>query len=102
MGRKRQSVSRINILGYQIRVPGHPVLRIVLGVTMVVFGVVGFLPVLGFWMLPLGLAILAIDFPPVRRFQRRMTVRLGNWLHRRWPRSAARFGYGSPRPGRKA
>ena len=50
----------------------------------------------------MGLAILAIDFPPVRRFQRRMTVRLGNWLHRRWPRSAARFGYGSPRPGRKA
>jgi purine-cytosine permease-like protein len=69
---------------------------------MVVFGVFGFLPVLGYWMLPVGLAILAIDFPPVRRFQRRMTVRLGNWLHRRWPRSAARFGYGSPRPGRKA
>ena len=93
---------RIRLLGYWIPVPGNPLLRNGLGVGMVVFGVFGFLPVLGYWMLPVGLAILAIDFPPVRRFQRRMTVRLGNWLHRRWPRSAARFGYGSPRPGRKA
>ena len=77
-------------------------LRIVLGVTMVVFGVVGFLPVLGFWMLPLGLAILAIDFPPVRRFRRRGTGCLGNWLHRRWAGSAARLGNRSRRPGRKA
>jgi hypothetical protein len=53
-------------------------------------------------MVPVGLAILAIDFPPVRRLQRRMTVKFGNWLHRRWPRFAARFGYGSPRPERRS
>jgi hypothetical protein len=27
----------------------------------------GFLPVLGFWMLPIGLALLAYDVPPMRR-----------------------------------
>ncbi|HVI16347.1 MAG TPA: hypothetical protein VM822_26200 [Pseudolabrys sp.] len=30
-------------------------------------GVFGFLPVLGFWMLPIGLALLAQDVPPMRR-----------------------------------
>ena len=69
---------------------------------MVLGGLVGFLPVVGFWMVPVGLAILAVDFPPVRRFQRRMTVRFGNWLHRRWPNAARRMGYGSPKPERRS
>jgi hypothetical protein len=92
---------KINILGYRFGVPGHPLPRVILGCAMVVGGLVGFLPVLGFWMVPVGLAILAVDFPPVRRFQRRMTVRFGNWLHRRWPRLAGRLGYGNPRPERR-
>ncbi len=91
---------RINIAGYKIAVPGHPLLRMGLGVVMVLGGLLGFLPVLGFWMVPFGLAILAVDFPPVRRFQRRMTVTLGRWLHDRWPAIAARFGYGSRRESR--
>lgn len=94
-------MSKIRILGYRIGVPGHPVPRIALGAGMVVGGFLSFLPVLGVWMVPVGLAILAIDFPPVRRFQRRMTVRFGTWLHRRWPRLAARLGYGTPRRGRR-
>ncbi len=93
---------RINILGYRIGVPHHPLPRVLLGGAMVLGGLVGFLPILGFWMVPVGLAILAIDFPPVRRLQRRMTVKFGNCLHRRWPRLAARFGYGSPRPERRS
>ena len=92
---------KVNIVGYRIGLPGHPVLRITLGMLMVLFGLLGFLPVLGFWMVPVGLAILAIDIPPVRRFQRRMTVRLGNWLHRRWPGLARRIGYGVPRDHRR-
>jgi hypothetical protein len=95
-------MAKINLAGYKIGVPGHPLLRMALGVLFVLFGVFGFLPVLGFWMIPVGLAILAIDFPPVRRFQRRMTVKLGNWLHRRWPGLARRFGYGAPKPERRS
>jgi hypothetical protein len=30
----------------------------------------GFLPVLGFWMIPLGLLILSLDLPLVRRWRR--------------------------------
>jgi len=93
-------MTKIRILGYRMGVPGHPVLRVMLGTAMVAAGLLGFLPVLGFWMVPLGLAILAVDFPPVRRFQRRVSVKLGTYLHRRWPNLAARFGYGPPRNGR--
>jgi hypothetical protein len=94
-------MSKISFAGYRIGVPGHPILRVILGLLLVVGGLLGFLPILGFWMIPLGLAVLAIDFPPVRRFQRRMTVRLGNWLHRNWPGLARRFGYGEPHQRRK-
>ena len=30
-------------------------------------GVLGFLPILGFWMFPLGVVILSLDFPPLKR-----------------------------------
>lgn len=92
---------RISVIGYKIKVPGHPVLRIGMGSAFLAGGMLGFLPVLGYWMVPVGIAILAIDFPPVRRFQRRMNVRVGNWLHRRWPRLAGRLGYGTPKDARR-
>ncbi len=93
-------MSKVNFAGYKLKVPGHPLLRMLAGVALVIGGTLGFLPVLGFWMIPLGLAVLSIDFPPVRRFYRRTTVKLGHWLHRRWPAIAKRFGYGAPRPGK--
>ena len=40
-----------------------PVLRSVVGVLLMCGGVLGFLPVLGFWMFPLGLAFIALDLP---------------------------------------
>ena len=86
--------------GYRMKLPGNPLLRMLLGVALVLGGFLGFLPVLGFWMVPLGLAILAADIPPVRRFYRRATVRFGGWLHRRFPRHAGRFGFGRPRSGK--
>lgn len=45
----------------------QPGLRSLLGVGFMVGGVFGFLPVLGFWMLPLGAAFVAMDIPPMRR-----------------------------------
>jgi len=93
-------VSKVYFAGRRISIPGSPALRLVLGVVMVVFGLLGFLPVLGFWMIPLGLAILAVDLPWVRRLYRRLTVSVGAFLHRRWPGAARLFGYGRRRPGR--
>jgi|SRR6516225_7956960 hypothetical protein len=42
-------------------------LRAVVAVLLIIGGLVGiFLPVLGFWMVPLGIALLAIDVPFLR------------------------------------
>ena len=49
----------------QRKVP--PGFRTVLGLLFMVGGVFGFLPILGFWMFPLGLAFVAMDIPPLRR-----------------------------------
>jgi len=46
--------------------------RAPLAIGLMIGGLFGFLPVLGFWMLPLGLAFLAMDLPflrgPLARF----------------------------------
>lgn len=42
-------------------------LRWPLGVALIAGGVLGFLPVLGVWMLPIGALLLGEDIPPVRR-----------------------------------
>ncbi len=48
-------------------------LRLVVGVVFVAVGVFGFLPIAGFWMIPIGLGLIALDIPPLHR-------RLTRWL----------------------
>ena len=57
--------------------------RIAAGFAFVLMGLVGFLPVLGFWMVPAGLAILAIDFPLARTLVRRMMTAFNRWRRQR-------------------
>lgn len=52
------------------RVP--PGARLALGLLLMAMGVVGFLPVVGFWMLPLGAAIAMMDLRPIWRWMRRL------------------------------
>lgn len=40
-----------------------PGVRSLVGVLLMIGGVFGFLPVLGFWMFPLGMAFIALDIP---------------------------------------
>lgn len=49
-----------------IRRPAMLLVRLPLGVVLLFGGVFSFLPILGLWMLPLGLMLLAIDFPPLQ------------------------------------
>ncbi len=58
--------------------PNHWVRKTV-GVALVIGGLLGFLPVLGYWMLPLGLGLLAVDWPVARRAYRRLL----SWWGRR-------------------
>lgn len=39
-----------------------------LGVLLMLGGVFGILPILGFWMIPAGLALIALDIPGWRRW----------------------------------
>lgn len=41
--------------------------RSVIGVFLMVAGVFGFLPIIGFWMFPIGLAFVALDIPWTRQ-----------------------------------
>lgn len=61
--------------------PSSRWVRIPSGALLVVGGVLSFLPVLGIWMLPLGLALLAEDVPALRAY--RSTV--FDWIERRKP-----------------
>src|SRR5690625_5080872 len=65
-------------------------LRIPLGVLLVLGGLLGFLPILGFWMVPLGLLLLALDIPAQRPSVAGCLVS-GRRLLRRW-RSRLRLG----------
>lgn len=47
-----------------------PGLRLLLGLILMVFGVLGFLPVVGFWMFPLGVAVAALDVVPILHWLR--------------------------------
>jgi hypothetical protein len=70
---------KIRIFDRHWHLPKSKPIRIGIGILLVVGGLIGFLPVLGFWMIPLGLLVLSIDLPIVRRWRRQLTV----WWHRR-------------------
>lgn len=61
------------------RLPRSKLGRRSLGVSLCLGGVLGFLPVVGFWMLPLGMVVLSHDSARLRRARRRSVV----WWKRR-------------------
>lgn len=65
-----------------IRRPHMHLVRIPLGVLLILGGIFSFLPILGLWMLPLGLLVLAVDLPPIRRPVGNGLVRLQRWMAR--------------------
>ena len=58
----------------------HPIhrriIRIIGGTALLLGGTLGFLPILGFWMIPLGISLLGQEIPAVRQFE----LRVGRWL----------------------
>ena len=57
--------------------------RTVAGLVFIVGGVFGFLPVLGFWMIPVGIFLIVLEFPSARRSTK-------SWLYARKRRLARR------------
>ena len=60
--------------------------RVPIAVVMLFGGVFSFLPVLGLWMLPLGLMLLALDVPLLRPWVSNLLIRarrrIDVWRHR--------------------
>lgn len=65
---------RLHIGKWSVAMPRSRVGRIIVGVALVIGGILGFLPILGFWMVPLGLLVLSQDLRVVRRQRRRLSV----------------------------
>ena len=65
-----------------LRQPERLLIRGVVAALLIIGGLLSFLPVLGIWMLPLGLIIIAQDLP----FLQRPLVRFFEWAERRWQR----------------
>ncbi|MFZ1681561.1 MAG: hypothetical protein WAT70_11135 [Rhizobiaceae bacterium] len=68
----------ISMFGREVRLPQSRALRIAIGILLILGGIVGFLPVLGFWMIPLGIFVLSYEIAHVRRFRRRVVVRFAS------------------------
>lgn len=63
-----------------LRKPSSRLVRIPLALLLVVGGVFSFLPILGLWMLPLGLLLIAQDVP----FLQKPLASMLGWIERKW------------------
>ena len=63
-----------------LRKPSSRLVRIPLAILLVVGGIFSFLPILGLWMLPLGLLLIAQDVP----FLQQPLARMLGWIERKW------------------
>jgi hypothetical protein len=64
----------------RLRHPDARLIRIPIGLLCIVGGIFSFLPVLGIWMLPLGLLLIALDVPFLRKPVAYSTI----WGMRKW------------------
>ena len=58
---------KVKIGSREFNLPKNRIVRISLGAVLIIGGIVGFLPILGFWMVPLGMVVLADDVPVIHR-----------------------------------
>lgn len=67
ISRNRDLKRRVRRFQAYIRLKVPNGLRFGLGVLLILGGLVGFLPIVGFWMLPLGFAVAAMDVRWLKR-----------------------------------
>jgi hypothetical protein len=63
-----------------LRKPSSRLVRIPLAILLIAGGFFSFLPILGLWMLPLGLVLFAQDVPMLQR----PTAKMLGWIERKW------------------
>ena len=80
-------MTRIKIAGKSYNLPANSLVRIILGIVLICGGILGFLPILGFWMIPLGLLVLSADIVFIRKLRRMMEVKFGRWFKKKKPQN---------------
>jgi hypothetical protein len=66
-----QARKKLKFGGREFPLPHSQAVRITIGVFLIIIGLLGgWLPILGYWMVPAGLLILSVDIPAVRRGRR--------------------------------
>lgn len=73
----------IRVALHVLRHPWALVIRVPLGILFVIGGLLSILPVLGLWMLPLGVLLLAIDLPFLQGPTGGSIVRFRRWWENR-------------------
>jgi hypothetical protein len=71
----RRLPRRVGNVVRRLRRPGAAWLRVILSVLLILGGMLWFFPILGLWMLPLGLLLIADDLPAFRRWLVTMAMR---------------------------
>jgi hypothetical protein len=79
-GLEQETPDRVSRAIRWMRNPGSRWVRLPLGLVLIVGGLFGFLPILGFEFIPLGLLLIAQDIP----FLRKPVADITLWLEHRW------------------
>lgn len=82
-------MAKVRFGSKSFELPGNRAARVTIGILLILGGIAGFLPILGFWMIPLGFIVLAIDIPAIRRINRRVTVAVSRWWRARRSKAGA-------------
>jgi hypothetical protein len=77
MDTPRDKGARIRFGRFSIPVPVTKRQRVIVGAGLVAVGC--FVPIVGFGLMALGLIVLSVDNPAIRRHRRRLQVRWGRW-----------------------
>ena len=81
LGLEREVPDRVARVIRNLRHPDARWVRIPVGVLFLLGGLLGpILPLLGVWMLPIGLLLMAYDLPFLRKQVGRFTI----WITRKW------------------
>jgi hypothetical protein len=63
-----------------LRMPSSFAVRLVIAILLILGGILSFLPILGVWMLPLGLLLIAQDVP----FLQKPLLRVFEWFEKKY------------------
>lgn len=76
---KRLPAGPARFVGW-LRKPSSKLVRFPLGILLILGGIFSILPLLGLWMLPLGLILIAQDIPLLEK----PVARMLGWIERKW------------------